>query len=383
MLNQEQNKINNNRNNLKIIPFLEADKLKGYSNEKENNLEMKFKNITIRKREDKNIWYCRIRINGKQKYICSKNQEECLKKLKLAVKERNKEVKQENITYTLQTWFDTWLDKYKRKSNKNIKETTIKDYLKAVKYFNKYKNINIKNITTLNLIDLLNNIPYERTKQRIYETLRQLFNKALINNIISKNPMLDIEKPICKKTEKIILNEKEEILFIKECENTPYGDFFLICLYQGLRRGECLAITKQDIDYENKILNIDKSINSGTKETNTKNEYSTRKIPIFKNTLKILEKYKNLKNNERLFNLQPQNIDKHFKKLTNKLELKITIHSLRHNFITKLVEQGIAENIIQKIVGHSKNSSITKRVYTHTRDEAFNKAIETINNNID
>ena len=77
--------------------------------------------------------------------------------------------------------------------------------------------------------------------------------------------------------------------------------------------------------------------------------------------------------------IKQKGIDKNFQQLKTELNLKITIHSLRHNFITKLAENKIQENIIQKIVGHSKDSKVTSKVYTHIRNDAYLKAIDEIN----
>ncbi len=357
---------------------------KGYLNyKKENNQEMKYNNITIKYRESQKVWYCRIRINNKQKYISSKNQLECYRKLKLAVKEKNTGTREEIKNYTLLEWANKWIETYKIKNTKHLRETTIKDYRRQFKYLEPYKNYKVNKITNIDIINLLDSIQYDRTKQKIYELLKQLFSKAKINNLIKTDPMQDIEKPSYRAKEKIILSEQEEILFINKCKDYGiYGDFLLVCLFEGLRRGECLAIKRKDIDLQNKTLNINASINQGTTDTSTKNIYSERVIPIFKNSYEILKKYDSVEQEERIFNYSPRAIDKQFQKIKKELNLKITIHSLRHNFITKLAENKIQENIIQKIVGHSKDSKITSKVYTHIRNDAYLKAIEEINNKI-
>ncbi len=370
------------KDSFKVIPFNNSiNEIKGYSTNKENEPEMKFKNITIKKHNTKNLWYCRIRINGKQVYISSKNQLECLKKLKLAFKqkEENKPICIEK--YTLQTWFYEWLDKYKIKGTKQVTISTINDYKKLQKHFGDYADLALNSFNNIAIINLLNNIPYQRTKQKMFQLLKTLFCKAKINGLIKNDPTVDLERPQYKSQEKQILSEFEEDKFINECANNKFGDFFLICLYQGLRRGECLGITRKDIDFDNKTININKSINAGTKETNTKNKSSIRQIPIFDKTLLILEKYKNLDAEQRLFNVTPNVVEKYFKIITNKLGVNITLHSLRHSFITSLVEKGIPEHIIQNLVGHSKDSKITKKVYTHVREKAFLDAINIINNN--
>ena len=63
------------------------------------------------------------------------------------------------------------------------------------------------------------------------------------------------------------------------------------------------------------------------------------------------------------------------------LNLKgFSMHSLRHTFITRLTEQGVASKLIQKWVGHSTNL-ITEKVYTHINsdfEQAMFKKIDTI-----
>ena len=58
---------------------------------------------------------------------------------------------------------------------------------------------------------------------------------------------------------------------------------------------------------------------------------------------------------------------------------RMTLHELRHTFITRCHEKGIDELIIQKWVGHAKGSRMTKAVYTHINDDNELKSIELLN----
>ena len=58
---------------------------------------------------------------------------------------------------------------------------------------------------------------------------------------------------------------------------------------------------------------------------------------------------------------------------------RMTIHELRHTFITRCHEKGINELVIQKWVGHAKGSRMTKAVYTHINNEAELKSIKLLN----
>jgi len=59
---------------------------------------------------------------------------------------------------------------------------------------------------------------------------------------------------------------------------------------------------------------------------------------------------------------------------------RLTIHELRHTFITRCHEKKIDEIVIQKWVGHAIGSRMTKAVYTHIMDTAESNYIATMNN---
>ena len=326
---------------------------------------MKYQGITITKNKTCNTWYARFRKNGKQFYVSAKTQLDCYKKLKESIKKESKIKPKTPHIPTLKQWFDKWLTLYK----KDVKLNTKKDYLKSMKYLEKFYDTQLDKITSIQILELLNTITFERRKQIVYELLSSLYNKAIKNEIISKNPIEKIEKPKHKKINGSALsNEDETILenaFIKE-----NLDIFLVCLYQGLRRGEILAIESNDIDFNKKTLNINKAINEQNEFDTTKNSYSKRTIPLFDKTISILEKYKNTQG--RIFNYKYKWCDTTLKSILEKYlpNKKYTMHSLRHTFITKCQENNIPLHIIQKWVGHITGSKVTNTVYTHIREVA-------------
>ena len=325
---------------------------------------MKFKNIIIRKSKNNKSWFCRFRKNKKQFYISAKTQNDCYIKLKKTL--NNLEDKTLNSKLTLEQWYMQWLDLYK----KDIKETTKLDYKASLKYLENIKNKEINNITTINIIETLNSINHERRKQKVYELLKDIYNKAYQNEIISKNPMLNIEKPKHKKSNGNSLTDKDENLIEKEfIKHKAY--LFLVAMYQGLRKGELLALTSSDFDLKNKTLTITKSLNYKNEIDTTKNKESIRTIPLFDKTIEIIKPL--LKNtNERIFNLTQKQTQNLFTKILSNIELekKYTIHSLRHTFITKCQEKNIPLHIIQHWVGHTEGSKITNSVYTHAKKNA-------------
>lgn len=392
-----EEKIKNTTQKIQVRNTIITGILKGILLEKENtpllkaetkNLlysgseNMKYQGITIIKNKNCNTWTARPMINGKQLYISAKTQKDCYNKLKEAIKNKNKDLskiqkeKKEKLKITFKEWFKKWVELYK----KDVKKTTIEDYNGSLNHLKEIFDTPLNQITTLKILELLNKIEFPRRKQKVYELLNDIFNKALQNEIIDKNPVSKIDKPKHKKVNGLALSSEDEkkLEKILKAKNL---DIYLVCLYQGLRRGEALALNIEDIDFEKKTITINKSINSRNKIDTTKNVYSNRIIPLFDNTLDILEKYKNSKG--RIFNIECSKCQKTYLEIIRKnFDKNYTIHSLRHTFITNCQEAGIPLHIIQKWVGHNIGSSVTNQVYTHTRELAELENIELYNKKI-
>lgn len=336
--------------------------------------EMKFQGKTIHKNTKCNTWYTRYRTNGKQIYISGKTQKEVLQELKSQLNYVKKEKKK---TLTLLDWFNQWLELFKVGK---VKQTTLKDYNKTLKNVqSNLLNKDITQITSYEILKNLDNIKFERTKQTTYELLNSLFKKAKDYEIVNKNVLDVIEKPKHVKEKGIALTQRDQEIFIELCQSDPYKDILLVTLYQGLRIGEALAITGNDIDIPNMQLSINKSLNSSGELDTTKNLQSNRIMPIFNKSIQILNKYIGF-GNKRIFDISYNVPQKHLKKILQNTNLpNISLHDLRHTFITNCKNREIPEHIIQSWVGHNIGSSVTSRVYTHTNIEDTKKYLEKYN----
>lgn len=337
--------------------------------------DLKYRGISVIKNKNCNSWYARPRINGQQIYISSKNQKTCYEKLKNILNKKNKE--EINKTKTVKSltfleWYNKWLSLYK----KDIRQGTLKNYNTCLNHIKEFFNKKLNEIDAITIQEVLNKIELQRTKQKIYEFLKMIFEKAFLNELIKKNPLNIIDKPKHTKKNGIALTNEDETT-IEEMFKTDNKDIFLVILYQGLRKGEALALTIDDIDFDKNTININKSLDYKNNIGTTKNESSKRIMPLFDKTKEILLKYKNTK--DRIFKISYGRLEKYFLKYSEKFKEHYTIHSLRHTFITKCQEAGVALHIIQKWVGHTEGSIITNKVYTHTRSAAEQENISIIN----
>lgn len=365
----------NNQNKSNNVPVSKLLELKGEET-------MKYRNITIKRKPGRNTWWARFMKDGNKYAVYGKTQLECYEKLKklvneiFAIKDNNKQ----NKKYTLETWFDKFMNTYKINSG-NIKPGTIKDDYRVFKNFG---NIKDKTLTTITEVDIKNSINQcngEREKQKAFILIKSVFKKAFTNGLIKKDPTCDLIKPKYEAPEKRAFTQDQQIKFLNQAkiyENKVHADFLSICLLQGLTRGECWGLKVNKINFNNNTLTIDECIKESDNDTGTKNKYRIRTMPLFEQSKKILENYKNKTNY--IFDIKTWTLYEDLKnicKLANIPEL--TIHELRHTFITRCQEKSIPLYIIQNWVGHKKGSKVTTAVYTHTSPEEVKKYITLFN----
>lgn len=155
-----------------------------------------------------------------------------------------------------------------------------------------------------------------------------------------------------------------------------------ICLSAGIRIGEICALTWDDIDTENGVIYIRKTIQriyiveNGYRHTELildtpKTKISIRDIPMNKDLLKMLKPIKRIVNN-RFFVLtndikptEPWTYRNYYKKLLLELGIpELKFHGLRHSFATRCIESNCDYKTVSVILGHS-NISITLNLYVH------------------
>lgn len=250
----------------------------------------------------------------------------------------------------------------------------------------------IQNLTKDRIQDFLNsNKHYSNSYLRkLYELINQACKKAVINQLIYINPMSDIIRPkSIKETseiESLTIDEQKllsDYLFSSTIEKEPYKNLFLIQLYMGIRVGEALALNLEDVDLENNLLYIrrtltrDKDFNVTMGKT-TKTYAGKRDLPIPYFLLDIIKKqlyisesnqYKLLfYNNGLIANTTMTTVLKRIFKTNLKLEKSVGTHALRHTYATRCIEAGMTPVVLQRLMGHT-DIKVTLNTYA----SIFNK----------
>ncbi|MFV8467396.1 tyrosine-type recombinase/integrase [Flavobacterium sp. LB1P62] len=166
-----------------------------------------------------------------------------------------------------------------------------------------------------------------------------------------------------------------------------------ICLSSGMRIGEVCALTWEDVDTDNGVISVNRTIQriyvieDGSRKTELildtpKTKNSIREIPISKDLLRILKPFKKIVNPS-FFVLtndakptEPRTYRSYYKNLMNHLKMPdLKFHGLRHSFATRCIESKCDYKTVSVLLGHS-NISTTLNLYVHPNMEQKKKVIE-------
>ena len=286
-----------------------------------------------------------------------------------------------------------------------VKESTYANYSYIVyNYIIPYVgNYNVKKLNKMVFQDLILSLHEKSLSNKtikdiimvIKSSLRKVFEE---NKIKSFSLKLVYPKEKNIKIMNVLSKNEQHILMeyiIKNISDKNVG--ILLSLLCGLRIGEVCALKWENIDLENKIIHITKTIQriyikvnntilSKVVITNPKTIKSNRDIPI--NDF-MYEKLINLRKNNNVFVLsgnaqyiEPRTYRNYFTKILKSLNLRhFKYHALRHTFASNLISLKIDYKTVSELLGHS-NISLTLNLYVHPSNQDKLECIEILTKNI-
>jgi len=350
-------------------------------------------------------------MTGKEKrttrrgFKTKKEAELTLARLKIEI---DKGTYKKDTAETYQDVYDLWIKHYEKTVEEStFAKTTSFFKLHILPVFGKYR------IEKVNIDICQNTVDEWAIKLKNYRAIRsaasRVFDFAIKRGFILSNPFKFVELPAQKAKLNEVYEEKPEnfydreqlILFLKCLEkgsNFKSYVLFRLLAFTGMRRGEALALTWEDININEKELRINKALTRGIKNRRyvkaTKTGIS-RTIKLDQKTLDILSEWKKkqkqeylalgyntLQPNQLIFSnskntyYEPTKVRTWLAHVLNKYELDtITTHGLRHTHCSLLFEAGASIKDVQDRLGHT-NVQTTLDIYTHVTKKAKAEAIQ-------
>lgn len=302
------------------------------------------------------------------------------------------------------SWFEYWIDIKKR----TVRPNTVRNYTERYEHNIKpvIGNKILSSINTIHCQTIMNKMADEGYRSAtIYQTRIALYNMldyAYQNNIIMKNP--------CNKTVKSNIGEKskkKEALTIEQqkafcnvIKGNTYEYQYRFMLQTGLRTGELVGLKWSDVDFKNRTITINRSMEyrystQAWRIGDPKSKSGYRTIPLTDEAIEILKLQKQKNQTFKLIPIEwaefvflckkcapvkNSTYDSMLFKLCDKANIpRFSMHVLRHTFATRCIEAGMNPKTLQTILGHS-NIGITMNLYVHTTEEQKQKEIDEIAN---
>ena len=260
------------------------------------------------------------------------------------------------------------------------------------------------------------------TIRQTYITMGTMFKAAKMNDLIAKHPMDGVRftKPVRATDDIHFLTRDEQIRFLEVAKRSRNYNQYALILETGLRTGEMIGLTWDAIDFQNRTLTVNKTLEYRHKQHfwragPPKTQQSYRTIPLTDRAYEILKEIKDKRPWQKESPLLSQTLeyidrrtgaisrlvmrdlvfinwrtgepaknssyDTHLYKLCDEAEIeKFCMHALRHTYATSAIESGMQPKVLQKLLGHASIKTTMDR-YVHVTAESLDYAIKQFQQN--
>lgn len=300
---------------------------------------------------------------------------------------------------TVDDWFHTWIEEYKKPTVKQgtvgVYEDTYASYIKKPLGKKKLKDLRPEQIQ--NLYNTLNAQGFSRnTIELVSVVLSGMYKQAYKNQKVKLNPVPLATLPkATEREERRVLSKEEQDVFLAASKKNRYYYVFELALSTGMRSGELRGLEWSDIDFPNRIIHVRGTLvqnRYGFYKDTPKTPSSYRDIPMLDNVYNLLRERKKQQSEQKILlgsewdsleglgnlvittntgrplgkgylNNAIDRITVGIQKTRPEFE-DLSIHTMRHTFATRCIENGMEPQVLKAILGHSK-LSMTMDLYAH------------------
>lgn len=283
---------------------------------------------------------------------------------------------------TVRKIYEEWLNAVVNR----VKESTLANYQnKFVKHIlPEFGDIPCANLTAGRINAFINkkltdglSASYVRDIFTVFKTMLKYAQEEYGFRLSLKNVVLP--KSERKQVEKISDTEQEKLVSYLKANMSLTAFGILLSLFMGLRIGELCGLKWEDVDFQNKMLHIRRTVQrissaNGSRKTkivisSPKSTTSLRDIVIPDALMQYFETFRNeadafiLSGTDKP--IEPRTMQYRYKKILRSANVENhNYHKLRHTFATNSAEKGFNVKALSAVLGHS-SVTLTLNRYIH------------------
>lgn len=234
---------------------------------------------TIRQRSD-GRWEARVTVGtdpgtGKpiRRSIYGDTQAEVRKQMTAILREIDRGTYQTPDKTTVSRWMTTWMETY---CEGKVKPLTYQTYQGVIKnHINPHIGaLQVQKVKGLDIQKLYNSMTKAglsgKTVKNVSAVLHKAFSVAVKQGAITSNPVDGAELPRVERHEITPLADEEIPMFLSAIDASPFRNAYALCLFAGLREGECLGLSWKQVDFERGRITVSQQLQ---KEKNKNAKY--------------------------------------------------------------------------------------------------------------
>jgi len=240
--------------------------------------------------------------------------------------------------------------------------------------------------------------------RNVYTVLTHLFGSAVRNGLLSRSPLEHVRRPRQKKQEVRFLSSTEMDALMKELSGSRFWSVAQLILQTGLRRGEALALSWDEVDFNSQQLHVRFTLDAKGRRGAPKTSRSIRTLDLNTKAIGLLRSLRKAQNESRLqlgplyagcdwnpvFSTedgkasQPRVFLRAVQNAAERCKLnlpgqtdRIGVHTLRHFVASKLLANSVEMMVVSRILGH-ESIKTTVDIYGHLQDNQRKEALSSL-----
>lgn len=238
-----------------------------------------------------------------------------------------------------------------------------------------------------------------RTVEFARAVLRRAMADAVVDRQIEVNPVIGTKRPKVVKPKHSTWTGAQLRTFLDSIEEGDrWAPLWLLAAATGMRRGELLALRWSDLDLDEAVARVERSVAQVGQVLNytTPKNHERREVSLDGRTVGALRAWRKVQLAERMAwgaayrdtqglvftwedgrPILPDYVTRTFGTLTAGRAIpRLKLHELRHTHATMLLRDGIPVHVVAKRLGH-KDPSVTLNVYADAIPDDDGRAVET------